>query len=267
VLIILLYSNIYSYDTKIITDKNEYNGVTELNIYTRDESKEIVNKYVYYDKMNIVRKVEIELSDNVIKTKKIVKQIEYYENKKIIKYEIIHSKEYLSETGIDKTIEYMGNNDNVVKIEYYRDTKLLFYEVDNSVSRKFTLSCIKNHDSFIKNSYAESRKEFPKGDLVVIEAKTFKCKTIVTYLNKKADLDKNDKELLAGYCKSRNTPDFATLYSKKILVSENENKYWIFIQDKVLQHIENDKTMLFMYYYIGGYNESTGIMGIDFINL
>lgn len=266
--LMLLPSLSFPAEQNVVSKNNEFGGETIVSTFKPDEHSMLSKKIDYRDKNNVVRKSEVIFNQKTVDESGIARQVEFYNGKFADKYEIIFSNTYISKAGIDRSIEYMAAEDKILRTDYFYRGKLLYSENDTSYSRGYNPALIGYYNAMLLANY--SKYKIKQKDVFVHEASVFKLKSIVTYRGQVTALDDKDSFILAGFCKMLGKPEVVKLYNRKVMVEENGVKYWVMIQDKVLEHLQkvNPKTrMLLLFYYIGGYNDRLLLAGIDYIEL
>ncbi len=271
ILLLLINLNLFIFcdQEKVIEENNIYNGKTTEIVYKKFQplSKSLKKVLKYYDENNQVVKVDQFLSDELIKEKEIFRQVDYYNNSgKIEKYEIFYHEDKIKAGNIDKIIEFVDDKDKVINVEHYYNEILI--HADNSPEllkdfSKFQFMTL----NFSKNFIIESNKLKPSDAkiLFILDMKYLRGRTIVKYLNVIEDMNDSDYDFLNMWCKSLNASNMYNLYKRKILVEENNEKYWVFMQEQLFEYLKEEKQIL-IYYYLGGLNENVMLISTGFID-
>ncbi len=271
ILLLLINLNLFIFcdQEKVIEENNIYNGKTTEIVYKKFQplSKSLKKVLKYYDENNQVVKVDQFLSDELIKEKEIFRQVDYYNNSgKIEKYEIFYHEDKIKAGNIDKIIEFVDDKDKVINVEHYYNEILI--HADNSPEllknfSKFQFMTL----NFSKNFIIESNKLKPSDAkiLFILDMKYLRGRTIVKYLNVIEDMNDSDYDFLNMWCKSLNASNMYNLYKRKILVEENNEKYWVFMQEQLFEYLKEEKQIL-IYYYLGGLNENFMLISTGFID-
>ena len=251
-LLIFVFFCILSYadSDSVVALKNEYGGKTVERIFNGHDK--VVKAIFYYNKINKIKKTEIFLTEAVQKNNKIYKQIEYYNNFNIIaKFEVFFTEENFEKTGVTKNVEYVDRNDKILKIEYYHNDTLIY---EDKGTDQYPFMLLSYYNNAILDAYKMAKENNNNKDveLILFENQIFLCKTKAKILDKIEDISVNDKEVINTWCNQFNKKEFLN-YSKKILVEEYGNQYWVFVDDEILKKIKKDIPVILYYYYIGGY--------------
>lgn len=260
---------IFSVQEKVIEEKNIYNGKTTEIVYKKFQApaKKIKKVLKYYDENNRIVKVDQYLSDELIKEREIIRQIDYYNINGIIeKYEILYHEDKVKVGNIDRIVEYVDERDKVIKVEHYYNDKLIHIDnspgliKDNMNYQFMTLSFSKN---FVLD--ANKLKSADTDFFYLFDMKYLRGRTYVKYLNKIEDMNEIDYNYLNAWCKTLNADNIKKLYKRKILVEENNEQYWVLMQDQLFDYLKEEKEIL-LYYYLGGLNENVMLISVGFID-
>ena len=84
------------------------------------------------------------------------------------------------------------------------------------------------------------------------------------YVNGIAEITAHEMELIQAWQATHRTEDMSELYTRKILVQEREERFWIFMNDKQIECLEAGEAILVYYYYVGGVDRQVGFLSIGF---
>ena len=258
----------FSVEQKTVTKNNEFGGETIVYQFKPGEHQMLSRKTDYGDINGAIRKIEVEFNQKTVDESGIVRQVEFYNGKFVERYEIFYSNQSIARAGIDRSLEFMEPNDVVSRIEYYYRGKLLYMEDGKAASMGYRPALIGYYNAMVLSMYSKNRSLTK--DFFGYEATNFKSKSVVTYCGRIEAMDEKDVRVISGFFKMRKGNDVSNLYSRKVQVEENGVKYWVLIQDKVMEHIQKlapKSRILLLYYYIGSYNDRIILAGIDYYDL
>lgn len=129
----------FSETTKIIKNKNDFDGKTYETIFSKGdnffEKLKIYKALTHYDYKNEIVMVEYFFTKDFVDQKNYDRKIEYYgKNKKVNKAEFFYTKKYADEKGLYKVIDIISENGEVVQV--------LFFYTDRFVSKYGFSNCI-----------------------------------------------------------------------------------------------------------------------------
>ncbi len=256
-MILTISGTLYSKQIKRI-DNNEYNGVTDIVIFNLMEQKKfkIEQQSVYYDSNNILIKVENIYAKSFSKEKNVIKQIDYFDDKKIpIKFEIFFTESYTFQRNIDRIIEYVDQNDYVYKTEYYKGENMIYLETPElfKAYNDYQILSLNFCDDYLKKAYNQTKSM--GGVTLFIDNWYLKGRTIVNFENDVKDLEELELYFINEvWNKSIPNLKYENCF-KKILVSENDNKFWVVVNENDFNNNKFDGKALILFYY-GGYNDN-----------
>lgn len=257
---------------KKIIPKNEYLGESIITLYNNTDKifPTVVKKIEFFDNKHNLKKVEYYHNNKIINDKGITKQFQHYDEKQqVVKYELFFSPDRVNISNIDKVIEYVDENDKILKIEYFINQELVNTEKENF--HYYPFQKLYYHDLIVKNRYKEHAKSNIKRDLIIIEGRITRGKAIVQFLNEIKNLSDEEIYFLEGIGKSKKDDElikfYRTHYKRKILVKENDLKYWIYMQEQLFKHINKNQRMIIWYYFIGGLKNESVFISTGFDDL
>jgi len=166
-------------------------------------------------------------------------------NGRIEKYTITFTSDYYQISGLEKQIETVDSNDNITEIEYYSNDVFLFKEQYQNRHTKFPFYKL----SYLKKIMLEDFSDDPEKINYGLSMKYVSATSIVTFIDKPIDLNPDDKEFVTMYSKSRTAESLIPLYTKKVLVQEDDKQYYIMMQNQLLQFINTNKKAAISHYY------------------
>ncbi len=138
-LLILVFSPLFSETTKIIKNKNDFGGKTYETVFSKGDNffdkLNIFRAITHYDIGNELVMVEYFFTKDFVERKNYEKKIEYYgKNKKVNKAEFFYTKKHSDDKGLYKVIDILDENGEVVQI--------LFFYTDKFISKYGFSNCI-----------------------------------------------------------------------------------------------------------------------------
>jgi len=266
--LIIICTFLNSKEVKII-DNNEYNGKTQIVTFNEieQEKSKLVQQNIYFDNNNKLKKVENFFIKKLSDETKIVKQIDYYNADQItVKFELIFNNEYSIQRNIDKTIEYVDEKDKLIKTEYYKNNIMIYFEsvekIDNYKKTQFL--SLNFFQDYVLNSYRNNKDKDKKTEFVLIDKWYLSGKAAVNITGEIKDLNEDDKLFIEEiWNKSLPALKYDNYY-KKISVSENNNNFWIIINENDYKNLKINKTGLIIF-YCGGFNGKPVFMCYDIV--
>lgn len=161
------------------------------------------------------------------------------------KYIVTFTDDYLAISGLKKQIESVDNNDNIIDIEYYSNEKSLFKEKFQNRQINFPFYKI----SYLNNILFADYVDNPNGTNYGLSMKYSSATSLVKFIEEPIDINDNDKDFLTIYAKSRNVDSILPLYSKKVLVQEGDKKYYVMIQNKLLDFVKVNESAAISHYF------------------
>jgi len=263
--IILLIITTFIYSNTIV-DKNGIDGVLIRTITFIPGDKEYDSLYqmelVYNSKGNISSR-KLLFNEQYAKQSDMVSQEEIYNQIGIVeKYIILFTDDYYFISGLKKQIERVDNNDNITDIEYYTSEKYLFKEKNQNRQSKFPFYKI----TYLKKIMFEDYLDNPKGTNYGISMRYKSATSLITFLEEPVNMDDKDRDFLTFYCKSKNAENLISLYSKKVLVQEENIKYYVMFQDQLLEYVKvNEKAAI--NHYFGTRDKEIMIICVGFTDI
>lgn len=238
---------------------NEFGGESIVITYNEKDKMymQVIKKTELYNAKKQIMKIEYFNNEKIVKQTGILQQNEYYNDKKVVfKYELYFSQEYVIESNINKVIENVDANDQITSIEYYSNNQLVDKESKDFHNYPFKKMSI--NGNIIKNNYKEIKDSGSNKNCIVIEGKTTRGKAIVKYQNIVQTLSneelKNIEDVGRAFTDKNYLEFLKKNYKSKILVEEENVKYWICIQEPLIQYLKNNQRMVVWYYFLGGFN-------------
>lgn len=232
-----------------VSDKKENNGNSTriVTFYPGDKEYDSLKRMeMRYDANDILVSRMLYLSDAFSKEKDMVSQEEIYNKNGIIeKFIVTFTDDYYAISGIKVQIETVDSNDNITEVEYQTNTGFLFKEKYENRNSRFPFYKI----SFLADIMFEDFVDDPKITNYGISMKYVTATSIVTFIDQPIDLDSKDIDFLTMYSKSRKSESMIPLYSKKVLVKEDDKKYYVMIQDSLLKYIKINERAAINYYF------------------
>lgn len=248
IIVCMLFNiNIFAEKRVVITNKNEFNGVTEEISFEENENEQLVKFQIYYNDKNIVVKHDYYTTAKVSKSSGIEKQIVFYdENQNIIKYIMEYNDNYYKKHGVTKLIEYVTNG-NITLLEYFEGTEKVDYLYDIETANKYPFYKI----SYLTTQMIDTSRNIEGEEFIDFSAKYIRMRSVVLCNGEIEPLDKTDKKILNYTSQHINWPDILSYYSSKMLIEEDGIKYTMYIQNGIEKLLPLDFETTIRYYAIG----------------
>lgn len=186
----------------------------------------------------------------------------YGSSQSVEKYIMSYTKAYTERSGIDRHIEYIGPNNELLYVEYYYKNKLILKEKDFEKEERFPFYRLE----YLKNLMYEGFIDKPGEKNYLFSARYQSGRSFVRFIGAPVDMDETDLDYVKTYFSSLDRKQFISLYHKKVLVEENGRQYYIMFQDSLLQHITAGGRAA-VYYYHGVVDDRFQILAIGFTDL
>jgi hypothetical protein len=162
-------------------------------------------------------------------------------------------------SGVDSIVEFTDENDRTTRIEYYRKDRFLFAERNVDILNRFPFYRIE----FVQKVMFEDFSDRPGATDLGMSMKYVSGRSVVQFIGTPVDIEQKDAEFIAYYFKSRNAERMIPLYTKKIEVDEDGKRYFVLMQDGLLQYIK-DQNWGAVYYYIGVIDDKLELVSVGF---
>ena len=242
---------LFSSESKIINENNEFGGITMEYLLSTDEPQyEQFNKvHVFYDYSKNKYKEIYFISEKVQTEKGFLTQTNIFKDGKIVEYVIHLTEKEAAIKGVKILIEKVDENDEVY-IYGFSDGYLTAYSDANSFINNYPLYSL----DYIEKQIFEGEDE--KKAYYNLSAEYYKARTFVKFSSKSSEMNSLDKDLVSKYCEFLGDPDKAKLYSKKYQVKSAGKKYTVFMQDALIPflttpHLTKDGDCMLVYGIIG----------------
>ena len=255
------FNNVFPDSSEIVDFKNEYNGTTEEIV--PDNNKELVKILRYRDNLNEIKKVEYILTKNKSIETGIKQQSNFFSSSKVIeKYEMLFTEEYCNIHGINRLVEYVDLNDNIIKMEWYIDNLLVDFLDDINISNKFPYYKI----GFIKTKMFEADAKESENDEISVSAKYRGLRSVVYCNGEIEPLTEEDKKIIYYTGKMIGNDDIVKYYGSKMLVKEDDSEYYMFIPKGIEKDFPKEERTTIRYYVIG-FNKKIYISLVSITNI
>ena len=241
----------FSSESKIISEKNEFGGITVEYLLATDEPQyeQFYKVDVYYDNSENIRKEVYHISEKMQNVNGLLTQTSIFNDEKIVEYEFQLTEEEAAKKGVKTLIEKVDENDKVY-IYGYSDGNLTAYSDANSFVNNYPLYSL----DYIEKQIFET--EDLKNAYYNLSAKYYKARTFVNFSSKSSEMTNLDKDLVGKYCEFLGDSDKAKLYSKKYQVKSGGKKYTVYMQDALIPfltapYLTKDGECLLAYGIIG----------------
>ena len=241
----------FSSESKVISEKNEFGGITVEYLLATDEPQyeQFYKVDVYYDDLKNKCKEIYYISEKVQNENGFLTQSNIFKDGKIVEYIIQLTEEEATKKGVKTLIEKVDENDKVY-IYGYSDGNLTAYSDAKSFVNNYPLYSL---DYIEKNFFETVNLETAYYNL---SGKYYKARTFVKFSSKSSEMTNLDKDLVSRYSEFLGDPDKAKLYSKKYQVKSGGKKYTVYMQDALIPflttpYLTKDGECLLAYGIIG----------------
>lgn len=262
----LLFCSTISFASEISDSKSLDGQFIIRNVVFTENDKE-------YDKLNSIEfKYSIDgtlltrtvfFNDKVQNEKNIVSQEEQLNTDgKVSQYIITFTSNYEEMSGINKILEIVDNNDNILSVEYFSKNNHLFKEEFQNRFNRFPFYKI----SYLKHLMFDGYVDNPSKTNIGASAKYVSATSIITFLEDPIDITDKDREFINIYLKTRRADQLIPLYNKKSLVLEDNEKYYIIFQDSLLPFIIKDQKAAVSHYF-GTIDDNFIMLSVGFTDI
>ena len=244
-------SLLFSSESKIINENNEFGGVTVEYMLAADEPQyeQFYKVDVFYDNLKIKRKEVYYVSEKVQNENGFLTQDSIFTDGRIVEYRIHFTEKEAAKKGVKILIEKVDANDKVFMYGF-SDGKLTAYSDANSFVNTYPVYSL----DYLEKEWFED--ESTRSAYYSFSVKYYKAKTFVKILPKSSEMTNLDKDLVRKYCESLGDIDKAKLYSKKYQAESGGKKYTVYMQDTLVPyltapHLTKDGDCMLVYGIIG----------------
>ncbi|MBB6481504.1 hypothetical protein [Spirochaeta isovalerica] len=264
-IILLTQYFLYSQSTELLDAMNEFGGETYLIKLAESDpnSSMIESKTVYLDEKRTARKLIFQTTEDFRSDRGIVRQLEFFNSEGIReKYEMYFSEEHSSMYAITKTIEYLDDQDNVIKTEWFQGDEIVDTTTDMNFNNKFPFYKL----SFI--NYRMTEPDYTPDDKFDFgtSVKYIAGRSVIRFKGEMEDLNDLDRKYLQMFGMHLGNSNLNSYYDKKIIATEDDKEYVLFIQ-KPLEEYVFDGNRAKINYYIGTYENTLILTIIGFLDL
>lgn len=240
--------SVFGATQKIIEEANEYGGKTiEYSFVAGDSEYSMADSAKYYfDSNGVLKRITFRMNESTKNKTGIELQEQYFSGNIIVKYKMLLTNSQKSIKGYDYIVEYVDEKNNIISYEYLIKGKLIIENSDSFVT-KYPFYKL----SYLVSSIFEEYKENSTGDTFTFSSKYYKGRSAITFKGNRIPLSSDDKDILLKYAKTIGNESVVDLFKYKILVVEDGNEYWLFIQDGLEKYCINNKDALITYANIG----------------
>lgn len=186
----------------------------------------------------------------------------YGSSQSVEKYIMSYTSAYTERSGIDRHIEYIGPDNDLLYVEYYYKNKLMLKEKTFETEERFPFYRLEYLKKLMYGGFIDK----PGEKNYLFSARYQSGRSFVKFLNTPVDMDETDRDYVKMYFSTLGKQQFISLYNKKVLVEENGKKYYIMFQDSLLQHITTGGVAA-VYYYHGIVDDRFQLLAIGFTDL
>lgn len=225
---------VFSSESKIIDDENEFGGITIEYLLSADEPQynQFFKVHIFYDDSKIKQKEIYYISEKMQTETGFLTQTNIFNSGKIAEYIIHLTEKEAAKKGVSILIEKVDTNDNVY-LHGYSDGILTAYSDTDSFVNNYPLYSLDYIEKEIYNYTIDKNK---KGQYN-LSAKYKKARTFVKFSSESLDMTQADRDLVQKFSIFMNAPSIAELYNKKFHVESGGKKYTAYVQDSLIPYL------------------------------